>query len=416
MIDARRFGAVWLLRFAIVTVLTGIGAGIGGLLLTLLLRAVEHLALGYSSGTLLEGAESAPAWRRFAVVTVAGVVGALGWYAIRRWGSPIASIKKSVNGRRMPWPSTLANVVLQIVVVGLGASVGREVAPRELGALLAGWLSERVGLSARDRRIIIACGAGAGLAAVYSVPLGGTLFAVEILLAEVSISTVVPALAASAIATLVASVVVPGAPLYSAQQFSLSPAILVGSLVLGPVLGVASAGFVWCVRRAQHIRPAGWHILVVMPVVFAGVGVLAFFWPAVLGNGRSLGQLAFDGALPLGTFVLLSLIKAVATTATIGAGAAGGTLTPSLSIGAGLGASAGLIWAALWPGAPIGAFALIGSAAFLAANMRAPLTGLVLVVEFTHEGVSLLPALLLAVAGASLLQYLIEHRRLTGVA
>jgi H+/Cl- antiporter ClcA len=109
------------------------------------------------------------------------------------------------------------------------------------------------------------------------------------------------------------------------------------------------------------------------------------------------------------------MAKVAATIGTIGSGAAGGTLTPSFAIGAGFGAVAGGLWAMLWPGAPPAAFALIGAAAFLAASMRAPLTALVLVLEFTNQGPSLVIPLMIAVAGAVVVEYLLGRRRFLGV-
>jgi CIC family chloride channel protein len=316
----------------------------------------------------------------------------------------------------MPGLVTLLNAGLQIVIVGLGASIGREVAPREVAALWSGWLSERAGVSARERRILVACGAGAGLAAVYSVPLGGAVFAVEILLAEVSFATVLPALATSGIAALVARVVVPANPLYRVEQVPLSPTIVVWSVLAGPLIGLAAVGFVRAASFAQRHRPQRWGILVVMPVAFVAIGVVALWFPAILGNGRALGQLALGASLPVLLLLAITVLKAVATVGTIGAGAAGGTLTPSLAIGAGLGLAVGDAWLLLWPGAPLAGFALLGAAAFLAVTMRAPLTALVLVMEFTGQGPALLVPLMLCVAGAVAVGYLIERRRVTGVA
>lgn len=411
----------WLLRLVVVTLLVGVGAGVGGALVALLLHAIQHLAFGYSEGTFLEGLLEAPPVNRVVALAVAGVIGGVGWWLLRRWGSrdprhTIVSVEASVGGRRMPGLVTLLNAGLQIVIVGLGASIGREVAPREVAALWSGWLSERAGVSARERRILVACGAGAGLAAVYSVPLGGAVFAVEILLAEVSFATVLPALATSGIAALVARVVVPANPLYRVEQVPLSPTIVVWSVLAGPLIGLAAVGFVRAASFAQRHRPQRWGILVVMPVAFVAIGVVALWFPAILGNGRALGQLALGASLPVLLLLAITVLKAVATVGTIGAGAAGGTLTPSLAIGAGLGLAVGDAWLLLWPGAPLAGFALLGAAAFLAVTMRAPLTALVLVMEFTGQGPALLVPLMLCVAGAVAVGYLIERRRVTGVA
>jgi CIC family chloride channel protein len=399
----------------VVTALVGVGAGVGGLCASLLLRLVETLAYGSSSGSFLDDVLQADPSRRVIALCAAGVFAALAWWALRRWGTPVVSVEASVAGKRMPWIVSILNAAIQIVIVGLGASIGKEVAPREIGALIAGWLTDKARVTARERRILVACGAGAGLAAVYNVPLGGALLAVEILLAEISFATVLPALATSAIAALVARLVVPIEPLYHLPQFTLSPTIVVWSIVTGPIIGFAAVGFVWLMKAAGDRRPRGWRILVIMPLVFAGVGFLSLAFPAILGNGQALGQVAFDGAVGIPLITILLLLKAAATTATIGSGGAGGTLQPSVAVGAAFGAATGGLWLMLWPGSPVAAFAFIAAAAFLASTMRAPLTALVLLIEFTGQGPALLVPAILAIGGSVAVSYVIRRRRLVDV-
>lgn len=414
-IATQKAAPAWIIRLVVVTILVGIGSGISGLLVSLLLHGLEHLAYGYSSGTFLEGVLAASPSRRVIALGFAGVLGAVGWWALRRWAKPVVSVEASVAGQRMPKRVTAANSALQIMIVGLGASIGREVAPRELGAMLAGWLSERARLTMRERRILVACGAGAGLAAVYDVPLGGAVFAVEILLAELTLATALPALATAAIATLVAQLVVPTGPLYALPHLTLTPALLGWSIIAGPVIGFAALGFVSAARSALLHRVSGNWILLIMPVIFLAVGFLSIPFPAILGNGRALGQVAFDGTAPLLLMAALLVAKALSTTGTIYAGAAGGTLTPSLALGAALGAVLGSGWNLIWPGSPIAAFAFIAAAAFLASSMRAPFTALILILEFTGQGPALLAPAMVAIAGSLAIVYVLGRRRLAGV-
>ena len=415
-LEARAVRPSWIIRLVIVTLLVGVGSGLSGLLVSLSLHGIEHLAYGYTSGTFLDGVLAAPAWKRVVALGIAGVVGAIGWWMLRRWGRPVVSVEQTVAGTRMPGLVTLINSALQVVIVGLGASIGREVAPRELGALVAGWVTDHAGLTARERRILVACGAGAGLAAVYNVPLGGALFTVEILLAELSFATALPAIATSAVTTIVARVAVPTTPLYSLPSLTLSPSVFVWAVIAGPVLGFAALGFVRGVRFALEHRPRGKWILLAMPVVFLIVGAISIFLPPILGNGRALGQVAFDGATPLLIIAALLVAKTLATTGTIYAGAAGGTLTPSLAIGATIGVLLGGLWSMAWPGSPIAAFAFIAAAAFLASTTKAPFTALVLVVEFTGQGPALLVPAMLAIGGAVAVTYLWGRGRLAGAA
>ena len=161
------------LMLALVVVFTGIGAGLGAMLLALLLHGIQHLAYGYSLDSLVShetflwGVTAAAPERRLAVLVACGLVAGLGWWAVYRYGRPLVSIKQAVSEKMpiMPPKTTLAHALLQIITVALGSPLGREVAPREVGALAGSWLSQRARLTPEQHRLIVACGAGAGLAA-----------------------------------------------------------------------------------------------------------------------------------------------------------------------------------------------------------------------------------------------------------
>ena len=414
----------WIAKLIVVTALVGVAGGIAGIAVFLALHVIQLVAFGFPFHTHLEAADAPGALNRFLALVVAGVLGAVAWWALRRWGRPVVSVQGAVQGKRMPSLVTMANAGIQILVVGLGASIGKEVAPREIGAWLSQLVTERAGLTRRETRILVACGAAAGLAAVYDVPLGGALFAVEVLLGEITFATALPAFATSAIAAFVARLVVPVETLYDVPHMTMSPSLVVWSIVVGPVLGFAGIGFVRLTNTLQGRTPKGWRLLVVLPAVFALVGLVAVLFPSIMGNGRALGLVAMNerlsdhavlGLAPILFMLVLSLVKTATTAATIGSGAVGGTLTPSIAIGAAAGAFLGGSWLLLWPGSGLAAFAFIGAAAFLATTMRAPFTALVLVLEFTNQGTQILIPALLAVSGAVAVGYVLGRRRLAGV-
>ena len=389
-----------LLRLCLAVVVVGIATGLASLFLVLVLHTLEHLVWGHQKGPFLDGVALPPGWRIVTVMTAVGLLAAAAWYAVRRWGRPLTSVEDSVAGRPMPAWETLVNTVVQVSAVGLGASVGKEVAPRELSAMAAGKLVSWFGLDKRWRRILIASAAGGGLAAVYNVPLAGTLFALEVLLVEVRPSAAVPALVISGIATVIARPLVGGGVLYPLPEVRSNWALLVAAVIIGPLLGVAATSFAAVTKRLSAGRSSGWRLLVAMPIVFAGVGALAMVLPLILGNGRALAQAGFDLAHPAWLLLIYAAAKYVVTAVSLGSGAVGGTLQPSVAIGAALGAAAASGWAVVWPGADGTALAVVAAAAFLAANMRAPFTGIVLIVEFTGTGSALLLPMALAVAGA----------------
>ncbi|MBT2503524.1 chloride channel protein [Curtobacterium sp. ISL-83] len=413
---------VWALRLAVVTGLVGVAGGVAGIAVWLALQLIQFVAFGSPFGGHIEAADAPSGWNRFLALVAAGVLTGLAWWALRRWGRPVVSVPAAVGGKRMPAVATVANAGVQILAVGLGASIGKEVAPREVGAWLAQLVTARAGLSVRETRILVACGAAAGLAAVYDVPLGGALFAVEVLLGELTFATALPAFATSAIAAFTARLVIPDEVLYDVPAMHMSNSLLVWAVLVGPVLGFAGVGFVKLTNRLQSLAPKGWRLLVVLPVVFAMVGLIAVPFPQVLGNGRALGLVAMNTSLddsaiaglsPVVLLLLLAVIRTITTSATIGAGAVGGTLTPSIAIGSAAGGALGGAWLLLWPadGPSLAAFAFVGAAAFLATTMRAPFTALVLVVEFTQQGTEILIPSLLAVSGSVAVSYVLARRR-----
>lgn len=165
------------LRRLTLAVSVGVLAGAGGIGVTLVLHGTQHLLFGYGSGTFLEGIESAPAWRRVAGACAGGLVVGLGWAWVRRSGRP-ATVSDALH-RAVPLPivRTGVDALLQAVAVGGGASVGREGAPRQVGGAAGAQLADRLGVPPIDRRVLIAAGAGGGLAAVYNVPVAGVIFA-----------------------------------------------------------------------------------------------------------------------------------------------------------------------------------------------------------------------------------------------
>jgi H+/Cl- antiporter ClcA len=393
---------------AIAIVVTGVASGVSGMLLGLLLRFVQHVAYGYSLNAIvsqesfLQGVTAASPMRRVIALTTSGAVAGIGWWAVYRFGQPLVSVKSAV-GKKVPGPSmpirtTIAHVLLQILTVAFGSPLGRETAPREMGAMLAGWLWSRAGLTPEERRILIAAGAGAGLAAIYNVPLGGALFTLEVVLGTFTPRALVAAVIASVVATMLAWTALGDVPQFTIPDLASSPSLIAWSIVAGPIFGIAGHGFRAAMRAATANTPQGWHRVLWCLGVFFGLGLLAAPFPQLPGNGKGPLQLGFDGELGVSLAISLLALKALAVAASLRAGAAGGLLTPSLTLGALLGTVLGCLWNLALPSVPTAAVAIVGAAAFLAASMNMPLTAIVLIIEFTRIGYDFWAAISLAVA------------------
>ncbi|APR36323.1 chloride channel protein [Paraburkholderia sp. SOS3] len=397
------------LRLAVATVATGIVAGLGGALLALLLHGIQHVAYGYSldrlvdTQTFLQGVTDASPLRRVAVMFVCGVVAGFGWWALHRFGRPLVGIAKTLAAPDAPMPprTTLVHVLLQIVTVALGSPLGRETAPRELGAVISGWLAKLARLTPAQARLLIACGAGAGLAAVYNVPLGGAVFVLEVLLVSMNATAVAMAVTASVIAALTARLALGDAPLYVVPVLTDSTSMIVWAVIVGPILGVAAYGFSWAAKKAGAAAPRdGWRLPVFCILNFTTIGALAIYFPQLLGNGKSAAQLGFDTHLTIGLAAALLALRVAVTLGSLRVGAYGGVLTPSLAIGSLAGIVLGSVCGFVGVNLPTGAFALIGATAFLASSMNMPISAVVLIAEFTHMRHAMLVPIVLAVAGS----------------
>lgn len=404
-------------QFAVATLLTGVIAGLVGLACIHLLHWIQALAWDIHSGTLLEAVSAASPARRVLNLVLGGILGAASWFFLFRRSRAITSVSAAVGGTPMPPLRATWHALTQVLIVGLGASVGREVAPREMAAAFSAAAADRLGLTPEDRRIIVACGAGAGLAAVYSIPISGAIYTLEILLVSRSRRAVAAAFCTSAIAVLISTGFTRPTPFYSVPTLTPSLSLTVFAALIGPLLGATGWAFKQAVARVSAARPRDWRLLASLPTASFLVGVIAVWVPSVLGNGQASAQTQFDAVWAtgagLGLAALVLAAKTVTTFLTIRAGGWGGVLTPAVALGAGIGAVIGLPWAAAWPGSQVAAFAFIGAAAFLGASMNAPFTGLILVIEFTAQGPTILVPATLAVGGATAATAWLSRRSLS---
>ena len=406
-------------RFWALVVVEGIVAGVVATALEKLLRLVQHLAWTYRTGEFIVGVQRHGASWRVAVLAAAGLLAGVGWWAlVKIAGTRGGDLSDAIwsTEARIPLVPTLVTATLSETVIALGASLGREAPPKEASAAIASRLALWAGLSVEERRLLVACAAGAGFAGIYNIPLGGAIFAVEVLMGSLALPLVLPALAASTLATAVTWIVLPIHPYYQAiPSYPAATPLLVWALLAGPVIGVASTGYVWVIGWAQRHKLSGRNVLWGPLVVFGLLGVLAVRYPQLLGNGKDVAEQAFlggDGILVLAT---LFVLKPLVTAACLGSGATGGLFTPTTSYGALLGAGLGHLWGLAWPGAAVGSYALVGATAMLGAALNGPVSGLVLMVELTHHMTSLLVPAMLALVGANLVSRMLHSRSVYSV-
>ena len=399
--------------FWLAAVLTGISTGAGAAALTRLLELLQRLTWGGSGTDILDAAVHAGALHHILALLGAGFVTGAGQVILKQLTSANGIETTAAiwfHAGRMPAVRTLGSAILSIFVVGMGASLGREGAPKQAGAVFANFFSDRGRLSDEQRRLLVACGAGAGMGAAYGVPLGGALFSLEVMRGMLALRYVLPALFTSLIATGVSWLVLPDAPTYSIPAFSDSASVLVWALLAGPIAGAASVGYVRMISWADRNRPHGWRRLAAPLGILGLLGLVSIPYPQLLGNGKDISEILFTATPPLALLLPLLVLKPAATALSMRSGAPGGLFTPSLTFGALLGSVLGRFWLSIWPGAPLGLFALMGAGAVLAATTQGPVSAVVLMMELTGRDRSFILPLLLVAGIATMVARSIEPR------
>ncbi len=400
------------LKFWLALILVGIATGLFGDLMMVVLFGVQHIAYNYHSGSYQTAVEHVSGAHRVASLMIAGAFGGIAWYLLRKYTKGESTEADNIlwlgKGKLSFRRSFLTSIISEIVI-GMGASIGREAAPKLMGAVSGDYVARWTKMTPHQRRLLIACGAGAGLAAVYNVPLGGALFAAELLYGSLSISVVLPALATSLIATVTSWVYLPNHVTYlGLGNFHFTTSQLIWAIVVGPIFGVLSVGYVRMMAWVSHYRMSGKKIIAAPFVAFTILGVVGIRYPELFGNGKDMAHSVFLDGGSLTLLLALFALKPLVTALCVGSGASGGLFTPTLSTGAVLGGALGLLWSMFWPGASVGSYAFIGAAAIMGSGMQAPLAAIVLMLELTHTGLGIVVPLIVATVLATLVARTID--------
>ncbi len=360
---------------------------------------------------------------RDGLLIVAGVCGmatALAAWLVRRIspeasGSGIPHVEAVLAGRLAPAPIQLIPVKFLggLLSIGAGLALGREGPSVQMGASLAHRVGHILGLGGSDGRILLAAGAGAGLATAFNAPIAGAIFVLEELARRFDTRMTIATCAASASAIGVARVLLGTQPDFDVAPLA-HPALqaLPLFLVLGTALGFLGVLYNGLILGALEVarRMEPWPVELRAALVGTGVGLLAWHLPTWVGGGDQLTQAALNGTMAVTVVPLLLLVRFLLGPISYAAGTPGGLFAPLLVLGAQAGRLSGTYLDRWLPQAPVDpcAFAVAGMAAFFAAVVRAPLTGIILVIELTASYTQLLP-MLAACAAAMLVPTLLGN-------
>jgi CIC family chloride channel protein len=340
-------------------------------------------------------------------------------------GHGVPEVVKAVEREGLlPARDGLLKLWASAITIGTGGSAGREGPIVYGGAAFGSSVGRTLGFSRRELAILLASGAGAGIAASFNAPIAGALFAMEIILREFQLRVFSPIILACVTATMVGRGVMGTAPMIQRVAYTMvSGWEIVFYGVLGLVTGVLAYAFVRSMHGLEDFfqgkAPGRVSALLgrqplQLRAALGGflVGMLALVHPVVWGTGHDSVNDAAVRALPLALLASGCILKLVATALTLGSGGSGGTFFPMTVMGALAGGAFGEVLGMLLPGvtAPSGAYAMVGMGGAVAAMTRGPLTGMMMVYELSGNYAIILPLMVTCTIASALCHVLVERR------
>jgi len=381
--------------------LIGVLTGFGAYLLNLIVDGVHAFLYTFIGSDLITGETGH--YLRMLFPAVGGLsVGLLTFYfspEVKGHGIPGVMDSVANKGgyirRRVAFLTSLTSGL----TIGSGGSAGKEGPIVQIGSAIGSGIGQLFHVSQERLKILVGCGAAAGLAAVFNAPIAGVVFAIEIILADFSLTVFTPIVIASVIATAISRYFIDSSPFFAIPTYSLhSFAELPLYMVMGLLGGMLAVFFIITLYKIEDIFEENLKLPVYLKPAIGGLltGVIAFWLPELYGFDDSATHTALMGSPEIMVLGILVLAKILATSFTLGSGGTGGLFTPSLFIGAMFGAFFGAIAGKLFPSitAPPGAYALVGMGVIVAGTIHAPLSALLMIFEVTADYKIILPLML----------------------
>ncbi|WP_198360078.1 ClcB-like voltage-gated chloride channel protein [Burkholderia ubonensis] len=376
--------------------------GIGGAFATIAFREgielVQRVVSG-GSGSFVEMAKRLPWYVRFWLPAAGGFLAGCVLLLATRGGAKTRRTDYmeavALGSGVVPVRQSLWRSASSLLTIGTGGSIGREGPMVQLAALAASLVGRFAHFDPPRLRLLVACGAAAGITSAYNAPIAGAFFVSEIVLGAIAMESFGPMVVASVVANIVMREFAGYRPPYEMPVFPAvaGPEVLL-FVVLGLLCGVLAPQFLHLLDASKHQFK---RLPVPLPVRLALggliVGVISVWIPDVWGNGYSVVNQILHSPWTWQALVAVLVFKVLATAATAGSGAIGGVFTPTLFVGAVLGSLFGLGMQALWPGhtSAYFAYAMVGMGAFLAGATQAPLMAILMIFEMTLSYQVVLP-------------------------
>jgi H+/Cl- antiporter ClcA/CBS domain-containing protein len=332
---------------------------------------------------------------------IVGIMARYGSDKIRGHGIPEAMEAVLVNRSRIQPKVAILKPISAAIAIGTGGPFGAEGPIIQTGGAIGSLVGQLLHMTAAERKVLLASGAAAGMAATFSTPIAGVILAIELLLFEFKSRSFIPLVIASTLATSVHFQLMGPGPMFTvgALDFGL-PRALPAYLLLGVLCGLAALGFskalYWTEDQFEKlpIHHMWW------PAIGAvGLGIIGYFVPRVLGVGYDTISDILNAKMLLGGLLAVIVFKSAALVISLGSGTSGGLLAPMFMGSAAMGAAFAMVVDKIWPAANLapGAFALVAMGAVFGAASRAAFTFIIFAFEITRDYNSVLPLMLVTV-------------------
>jgi CIC family chloride channel protein len=380
--------------------LVGTCAGIVALLFRIALAGADTLR-----DELIDWSQKIPVWGWIFPVLFTALGALISVSLTRRYapeasGSGIPHLEAVLHRiRKLEWKRVLpVKFFGGVIAIGSGLALGREGPTVQMGGAVGDAISRWLKVSPRERLTLISAGAGAGLAAAFNAPLSGLVFVLEEVRRDFQPIVFGAAFIAAAIADIVVRIGSDQFPVFAVPSYPTPPLTSLPIFaLLGLVAGVLGVFFNRSLLTVieRYARIPDRFVLPAAAMTGGVVGLIGWFSPLVIGSGHSLAETVLKGEFLLGAIPLFFATRFLLTTTSYATGAPGGIFAPLLVLGALIGLAIGQVAHNLAPDVvPIPAvFAVVGMAAYFTAIVRAPLTGIMLIVEMTGNYSQMLPLL-----------------------
>lgn len=395
-------------------VMGGIAGAVGGYGAVGFRKLIAMFAqLGWGSVTGIQGKDlltmalAAPFWIKLAIPATGGLLVGLivYFFAPEAKGHGVPEVMEAValKDGRMRTRVVFAKAFASAICIGSGGSVGREGPIVQIGSAISSAIGRLFKMSGGRLRILVACGAAAGIAATFNAPMAGALFSLEIILSELATLQFVPVVVASVIATALSRHYLGNFPAFEVPPYDLLHySELFLYLILGVLAGLVAYAFIRLLYGMEDFFER-WKLSEFIKPAIGGaiVGCIGIFYPQIFGVGYESITQVLRGELLGIVLVGLLIAKILATSITIGSGSSGGIFAPSLFMGAVLGGVFGQVVHSLFPytTASPGAYALVGMGAVVAGTTRAPITAMLIIFEMTSNYLIILPLMFACTIG-----------------